>query len=249
MKKTLISLMIIFVTLLIPYSLTAKDILTINHSYFEPYVWAEADEISQGIYVDIIKEVIEKNMGIQVRFQNYPWIRAQNNVQFGVDDGFITVPTEKRLLYTNTHKIPIINEYIGVFTTNNNPIIKKLLNAKTVKELKPYRIVSYLGNGWARKNLTEHNVDYTATDFKVALKKLSTGRGDLFVGSKLATLYIMKVMNIKNLKLVCELQGRLPMHLCIGNKSKFRYILKNLDQNINAIEKNGRKSMILKKYR
>ncbi|CAH0537717.1 substrate-binding periplasmic protein [Vibrio marisflavi] len=240
-----------FSILLMPFLVFSetKSELTINHSYFKPYVWAEKGEASQGIYVDILKEAIEVRMNIPIKFQSYPWTRAQMNVQKGIDDGFITIPTSERLEYSIANEVPIIIEKVAVFTYPSHPERVTLEKAQTINDLKPYKIISYLGNGWAKKNLVDHEVDYGSKDLLVSLQKLIKRRGDIIVGSKIVTLYNLKKYNlIHQITRVADLKKQVNLKLLIGRKSEYRAILKQLDSTLKQMEKDGTRDKIISKY-
>ncbi len=241
----------IFSILLIPSLLFAdsKNKLTINHGYFKPYVWAEEGEESQGIYVDIIKEAVEVRMNIPIRFQSYPWKRAQMYVQNGKDDGFITVPTPERLEYSITNQIPIIVEKVAVFTYPSHPERYALEKVQTINDLKAYKIISYLGNGWAKKNLIAHEVDYGSQDLPMSFKKLIRKRGDIIVGSKVVTLYNLKKYNLTH-KIIrtAEKKNQVELKLLIGNKSEYSTILQQLDKILKEMENDGTRDKIMSKY-
>jgi len=242
---------IVLLILVIPSLLfgDSKNELTINHSYFKPYVWSEKGQPSQGIYVDIIKEAVETRMKIPVRFQDYPWKRAQDYVRHGKDDGFITVPTPERLEYSITHTTPIIVEKVAVFTYPSHPERNALRKVQTVDDLKPYRVISYMGNGWAQKNLTSHKVDYGSKNLLMSLQKLIGRRGDIIVGSKVVTLYNIKIHDLTSkITRTADLKKQVELKLLMGQKSEYKNILQQLDRVLKEMEKDGSRSKIMSKY-
>ncbi len=230
-------------------SVQGDDTLNINHSYFKPYVWSENGEDSHGIYVDIIKEAVEKRMGIPVKFQSYPWKRAQEHVKQGVEDAFITIPTKERLSYTTTHKRPIMYEPVGIFVATKNVSRYQLPKVTTAEELKPYMVLSYLGNNWVKTHLTDHKIDYGAVNLPGTLNQLVAERGDIVVGSKHVTLYSIKEMHLeKDIVMVSELKDNVKLFLCIKKGSAFASILDQLDINLEQMQEDGTLEQILKKY-
>jgi len=227
-----------------------KSVLTISHAYFEPYIWSE-NGFSKGIYVDILKEAIENRLGITVKFNDYPWKRAQKRVKNGYEDAFVTLSTPKRLKYTTAGNIPLLVTTLGVFTYVEHPQFEQMKGIHTISDLKPYRILSYAGDGLLENEFASFDVDYGAYDLIAALKKLQKKRGDILIETTEVTHYTIKKLNLKNK--IIEVPNvkieTLEFKLLISKKSPFTYLIPKIDNVLIEMESDGTLDAIYKKYR
>lgn len=152
LNKALVSLLIcLFLTL----SAKAETMKFAYYDQYSPRSFME-DGKMKGILIDIINEAIVKRMGIEVKHEGFPWVRAQMMVEKGFSDAFITVPTPTRKAYTQVSKEPIIVFETFLATAADNPKKKRILSRiKSLDELKNYVFVDYYGNGFAEKKCSK----------------------------------------------------------------------------------------------
>ncbi len=70
MKKRIVCHIVLMLFTSIAIRASAEDVLTVTHAFFEPFVWSE-DGVSQGIYVDVLKEAVETRLGSTVQFKDF----------------------------------------------------------------------------------------------------------------------------------------------------------------------------------
>ncbi len=109
-------------------------------------------------------------MGIPVQFKDLPWKRAQIIVQVGDANGFITLPTPKRLEYAEVGNVP-------------------MARIQTLSDLHGYQLLTYLGNGWAEKNLADLDVDFGVDSLKETLLKLAKKRVGILVQTVILVIF------------------------------------------------------------
>lgn len=234
-------------------SVAQAAVFHISHDDYKPFHWYdEHDQITKGIFVDICEEILRKRLGYEVVYHQYPWIRAQNMVEDGREDAFITTPTPKRLEYTVVGQVPFALMKKVIFTNKDNPQLEKIKKIKNVEELRPYRLLEYLGSGWSLLRLVqEHNlsVEYSA-EIDQVLEKLALGRGDIFIEDPRLVHYNLKILGLTGK--VVETPSVLEeteFKLCISRKSPFVAILPQIDQMLIEIRDDGTLQKILDKWK
>ena len=223
--------------------------IKISHAYFEPYIWSE-NGTSKGIYVDILKEVFEKRMGMTIEFESLPWLRAQRRVQNGKSDGMITLYTPERAEYSSTGKVPIFIETMGLFTYINHPRLEQMKNIQSIDDIEEFQILTYFGDGVSIEKFPGFNVDYGASDLKSVLKKLHLKRGDVLIQSETVTLYNIKKLGLENsiIQVPRVDFSVLEFKLCISKKSPFIDIIPVFDETLSALRQDGTIQEIFEKY-
>jgi polar amino acid transport system substrate-binding protein len=243
---------ILAVVLIFPFcaSLFAED--TMDFVYFDnfpPFSWEDSDKQMQGILIDIVDEVIRDQMNINVTHSGYPWARAQIMVKDGTADAFITVPTPEREEYTKISSEPVIVTKVTLFTKKNHEKMEDFKNVQKISDLEPFRLVDYLGNGWALKNLAKFNVEWSP-QIENVLHKLAHNRGDLFVQVSQVTHYTVKKLGLEDqIVEIPTVLDSAPFNLCIGRHSPFIGILPQFEQILSEMRNNGKLQEIHDKYR
>ena len=75
-------------------------------------------ERMKGIWIDIIDEVFQKEIGIKVEHEGYPWSRGLSTwVEKGDADALIGMVNEERKKYMNFNTIPIYVSKIKIYTS------------------------------------------------------------------------------------------------------------------------------------
>ncbi|WP_419784635.1 substrate-binding periplasmic protein [Maridesulfovibrio sp.] len=163
---------------------------------FAPYSYSEKGK-TKGIFVDILDGVLRDRLGIRLSHKSYPWERAQKLVKCGKADAFVTIETPERLSYAESSYVSILPVELSVFISRKSPRYEHLRNVRTVEELSAYSLCQYIGNGWARQNLTSHEIHWLPNT-KLVLKGLAAGRCDASVGLSVSTSYILNQIKLIN---------------------------------------------------
>jgi len=221
----------------------ATPLLVFSDSYV-PMSW-KSDEGLQGILVDVIKNTLSD---VPIRFEGYPWARAQVLVKRDDADGFITIPTPARLKYVKCSDEPVINVSIGIYTYENHPRMNELLKVKSYNDLKGFLISDYVGNGWAKKKFSRLNVTWAKT-IEQTYKMLINKRADVLIRNQFNFGYFSQ--NLKGADKISKLPTSLSdvkFHLCIRKNSKHLNLLKTFDVAMQRLRQSGKYIEILKRY-
>jgi polar amino acid transport system substrate-binding protein len=237
---------------LFPGMLSAQN--TMNLVYFNnfpPLSWEDENKQMCGILADALTEAIQTRMKIQVSHKGYPWERAQQMVKRGEADAFITLPTPERRSYTEVSSETVLLVTFTLFVKSDSPKTESLKKVKTVADLKGFRIGSYIGSGWGKKNLINAGMDVDlAGTMDLCLKKLIGGRFDVFTDVSQSVRYRIRELDLKD-KIV-ELPNIIDsgeFQLCVGKKSPFVNILPKYDEIVREMRNDGTLQKIYDKYR
>jgi polar amino acid transport system substrate-binding protein len=203
----------------------------------------------QGILIDVLTEVLQKQMGINLSHQGYPWARAQQYVRNGDADAFATVPTPERRTYTVISTEPVITAEFTLFTYNGNPKLKQLQAVHTVEELGDFTLVHFIGSGWAKENLKRMNVTWVPT-LQKSLFLLAEKKYDVFVDASQVIRFNVKDggYNDKIVEVANSIDSK-PFNLCIGKNSPYTGILPKFDKIIRRLKQEGTLQRIYDRYR
>lgn len=238
--------------LTLPLRVQADDPLPFRIVYFDnyaPYSWADADGRMRGVFVDILDAVIGERLGLPVMHTGLPWARAQQYVKTGEYDAMIAPVTAERRHYANVSQHPVLDSRMTLFTRADHPSMEKLQATRSLEDIRAFDFVTQLGDGWARENLRDMQVQYVG-NLDTVLRMLSLGRADLFVEASLVTHW-----NLKNLGLadaVSEVDNVTieitPFHLMISKKSP-RQILPDIDREMRELVTSGELDRLLARYK
>ena len=220
-----------------------------------PYISGNSETQPTGIFFDIIKKAFER-MEIQLKYEIYPWKRAQMLVQNKQADALITIPTPKRLEYLVPSQEPVFVMKYKIFTQDNNLNIAQIQSVKYLDDLKGLIIIDYLGDGWAEKNLAQFKVHW-APNLSSACKMIAAARGDVFLQDEMMVLHAIK--NIKNtedywnqrFKNIISFDApvkHVGFHMLIHKDSKFLKLLPKFNETIRVMRKDGEIDKITNKW-
>jgi len=121
---------------------------------------------------------------------------------------------------------------------------------KTLEDIRPYRLVDYIGNGWAKANLVDKNFDvHLIPKAENMFRFLVKGRADLVVCSKYNALYLMKKDNLKEKIIMLPVViDSLKFKLCVGKNSPYTNVIHRFDHTIRQMKKDGTMEQIFKMY-
>ena len=213
---------------------------------FAPFSW-QGTETMQGIYIDILDEALTNRMGLNITHEGFPWARAQERVKSGKADAFITVPTKQRIVYTKFSE-SVIQLNTHVFVRASHPNIEEMKHINSIKQLKGYILVDYVGNGWATNALKDMNVHWLAR-FDQIFPYIVKSRGDVHVASGHMVRYNLQKMGYKGK--IIEMPHpvtSLSAHLGIRHPSVYVKILEEFNKTIKAMKQDGSINSIFRKY-
>lgn len=239
-------LFLLFVFLLPTLATAAEPMRFVYYDSYRPRSWDDNGTM-RGILIDVVDEAIGKRLGISVTHTGYPWKRAQLKVKEGTADAFITMPNEERRTYTIIGDEPVIEFALHVVTRKKHPKAKGMEAITSIEQLKDYKIVDYLGNGWAKRNLKEVNVSWLPEIDKI-FPFLIDGRADLFIASK-RTLYEMKRQGYDSqLTVLPNKLSSVSFHLCVGKDSPYKDRLNDFDRILREMHEDGTIDRIEESY-
>nr|WP_186443181.1 transporter substrate-binding domain-containing protein [Desulfobotulus alkaliphilus] len=216
---------------------------------FPPFSWKGENGKMQGIFIDVLDEVIQNHLGIRLYHEGLPWARAQKMVKDGNADAFVTIPTPERKSYTEVSREPVLISYMTIFTKKGHEKLNALEKVNTLDDLKEYIILDYIGNGWGDKNLTGFRRDLSPR-LDTVFRMLAAGRGDINITDSMVALHRLKELNLQEeIVEIPIVLDEVPMSLCIGKYSSFAHILPEFDRTMEKLRKNSTLQSIYSKYR
>ncbi len=219
-------------------------------AYFQsypPFSFVE-DGRMRGLFVDLLDEAFRR-LGVPVLHSGHPWKLAQQRVERGEVDAFVTVPTDERRRYTDVSTEALLVSPFHVFVGAGNPALPKIRAAKSLADLKGLRVVDYTGDGWGTEHLTGLEVTIVA-QLDHALQALVSDRADVFVQSAEATRFAIKQLHMHGkIVEVPTTLGSVPFRICLGKNSPHRALLPKIDEAIRAMRRDGKMAEIEAKYR
>jgi polar amino acid transport system substrate-binding protein len=252
-NKSLLIVMMAFVICLPVRGYSAEKIFRLSHDDYKPFHWYDKDtQETKGVFIDMVEEILGNRLGYKILYTEYPWKRAQLQVHNGKEDAYITTPTPERLKYTEVGENPLIIMRKSIFTYVNNPKIELLKNINSFDDLRQFKVLDYLGNGWGKKRLVEEtgiSPDYSPS-IDTVLKKLAAKRGDIFIEDSTIVNYNMRILELSNeiveLPVVLEATA---FKLCVSKKSSFKNDMDKIDKIISDMIKDGSLTRIINKWK
>ena len=245
MQKLLFLMSLLFCLSSSP-AFAAEKMKIVYFDSYPPRSWQQDGKMT-GILVDIIDEALQQRLGIPLQHEGYPWARAQALVETGLADAFITVPTKTRRAYTEVSSEPVIQFNLYIATGKNNPKLPLLQKVNTIEELKPFRIVDYFGNGFAKKRLQGFDVEWLP-NIDTIYPFLAAGKADLMLISD-GGVYNMEKLGYRDQFIVLpQVLHSLSFHLCVGKQSPFTRILPDADKVLREMRLEGRLDLISRSY-
>ncbi|MCP4579751.1 MAG: amino acid ABC transporter substrate-binding protein [Deltaproteobacteria bacterium] len=251
--KSLLIVIMAFVLWLPVSGDSAEKIFRLSHDDYKPFHWYDKDtQETKGVFIDMVEEILGNRLGYKIVYTEYPWKRAQLQVHNGKEDAYITTPTPERLKYTEIGENSFIVMRKSVFTYANNPKIELLKNINSFDDLRQFKVLDYLGNGWSEKRLVEEtgmSPDYSPSIDSV-LKKLAAKRGDIFIEDSTIVNYNIRLLGLS--KEIVELPVVLEateFKLCVSKKSFFKNDIGKIDKIISEMTKDGSLTKIMNKWK
>jgi len=246
---------IVLLTLITPTVLaTDEPFYLADDQDFPPYAYRNDDGKKAGIVYDLLSTAFTM-MDQDIKYELYPWKRAQKIVSAGIADALVTVPTKERLSFLVASE-PIIIINFTAHYNNDNPKQDQILAVKTIEELKKFQLIDFHGDGWAEANLKNHNVLWTH-NYNTVIKMLALNKEYIFLDDKLSIqTYIKKQINDvpkleKNLLKIKHGQNILftvPISLLIRKDSNHSGLIKKFNETLQTLKESGEYQKIINKY-
>lgn len=220
-----------------------------------PYIFAKSDKRPDGIFFDIIESAFRR-MGIPLKYEVFPWKRAQVIVETKQADALITIPTSTRLKYLVPSREPVFVMKYKIFTQRDNPNIEKIKSIRSLSDLNGLKIIDYIGDGWAEKNLTQYGVEWAPT-LTSACKMIASHRGDIFLQDETMVLYAIKNLRKSREKPLCNYDNlvsfdapvpHVGFHLLIRKDSQYLTLIPKFDDTIRSMHEDGEIEKISNKW-
>ncbi len=126
-NKSIVTLFIIIILNLVfftpVYASDKKQTQSITFASLKwiPFCYIDKQGNVEGLYIDLLKEIFETEMGFKLEYKILPWKRAQLEVMNGTADFLVTVATKERLEYAIKSEYPILQLYLYVYTYKGHP--------------------------------------------------------------------------------------------------------------------------------
>lgn len=161
---------------------------------FAPFSFSDSSQV-QGIYPDLLTEVLTNGLSIPVSHAAYPWSRAQQLVQAGEADAFFTTPTDARKAYAVFAGDPPYEQRQSLVYAKDHPRRDAIAAIKSVDELDAFTHGNYQGNGWAEANFKDKKIDW-APNLQLLLGKVAKQRNDVSIQIRTTAMYTAKKLGI-----------------------------------------------------
>ncbi len=231
-----------------------KPFIWADDQDYEPYIYLDEKREVNGIFYDIMTAIFTK-METPLKYQHYPWKRAQKTVNIGHADGMITIPTKIRL-ETFIASDPITQIEIKVHFNKNNLKQQQISKINSLEQLRSFLIIDYQGDGWAESNLGDYNIAW-ASNYASAVWMIATSRGDIFFDDPISMKYHIKrqieMRPALSDKLLLIEQGENlifsePQCLLIRKDSPYASMINEFNAALKEIKANGEYDSIISKY-
>ena len=230
----------------------AKVFYWVDDANYPPLIYQGVDGKPTGIFYEIITEAFRR-LNISLKVEVYPWKRAQKIIADGKADGMVTVLTNSRKQFLlGSDPILLVREYL--FANKNNPHIKEIMSAHSLKEIRSFKIVETLGSGWTKEKLKGFNIIWVP-DMDSAFNMLIKERADIFISNCFGGAYFIE-KKIKEGGLFSEGYKNIIINPCpidtltfrllIRKDSPFTKILDDFNETIHKMQIDGTIQHILK---
>ena len=217
----------------------------VDDADYPPLIYSGPDGKPAGIFYQIMTEAFHR-LDIPITVKTYPWARAQKIVTDGKADGMVTVLTDQRKEFFVASD-PILLGAENIFVNRDNPRIEEIMSIRSLKAIKPFKIVETIGSGWTKENLAGDDITWVPR-MDNAFEMLIKGRADIFItngftgaaflqkkirnGGSLSEGYKSIITNPYPLRTVC-------FRLLIRKKSPFVSIIDDFNRIIHQMQLDG----------
>lgn len=222
---------------------------------YAPFCFRENGKIV-GIQPEIV-DYLASQLNLRVEHALHPWNRSQAMVQWGEADAMLTTPTAERFAYALFAREETTPNFWHLFYRKNDARMASLVGSfRGLEDLKPYRLIDFLGNGWTARFMSEAqgftNITFIDDPSRLPLL-LVRGRGDLVLSSSALMNYHAKKAGLRDQLRERDLDWpftRFHQVIQVSRKSPWAKtgLIKALDQATRQMKKDGVYQRILLKY-
>lgn len=216
---------------------------------YEPLVKYDANKTT-GEFVEIVDESFKK-VGINVVYENYPWLRAQIMTKENAVDAVIilfkTKEREKDFLFSN----PVMTARNKFFYIKGKNIPEKF-QWNNISDFKNFKIGGVIGY-WYIKRFEDAGIalDLVASDDQ-NIQKMYAGRIDTFVGDEVFGWNLIKKYypnEVGKFATIDKPESEVLRYVLFGkNNPKAPKLIEKFNQGLEQLKKSGEYDKILEKY-
>ncbi len=226
--------------------------LRIAYAEFWPFHWRDAQGRMNGLFHDILSEALERRMGLETVWEEYPWARCQANVRDGAADAMLTVPTMERSSYARVSGEAFYRKGMHVFTRAGHPRREQILALSSLEDIRAggFSVITYMGNGWSQMHVEPMGIPVVQTSsLRSVWLMLAEGRGDLVIEWPPAARHELSGLDLENAVVLGrgEVAG-MSFHLLVGTSSPYVGILPEFSRVVREMRKDGALDRIAAKY-
>lgn len=214
-----------------------------DSDWYPFYYYAGPERKLEGLMTEMVNALFVKELGWQLIFAERPWMRAQNEVEEGEADFFITIPTEARSRYALVTGIPLLRLYLNLYTYADHPRLEQLRNVRTAEDIRNLDLVlvSNRGNGWIRANMEEQGVktQWVAGDEEI-IRFLALKRADAMIEVAPAINHRIEEMGLTDSLVKTDVVfGPIDIYVMVGKKSKFALRIDEINSALQRMQAEG----------
>ncbi len=251
MKKILLALTTLIFVLAISQTATAEPVKLAYNSDWPPYSSGVGKDVV-GILPDVMREIMEKRMGLSVVQSGSPWKRVQLQVKKGLSDAFVTVPTKTRLNYAHSSKSIVYSLEMRAIVKKDSIAHASLKNDPGIETFNKLRVCDILGNGFAKNFYGKHRIDFmTASNVRACLRMENIGRADVLIQPlAIANTAINSFGLEKVLITLPKIYAQMDFTLLVSKKSNLGIdFIKNFDAILTQMKNDGSYDALLNRLR
>lgn len=197
----------------------------------------------QGLFIDLLDEILVKELGHRLVFKQYPWKRAQQNIKEGAADITVAALTEERLEYSFKSDEPILKMYLYVYTYADHPQIEKIRQIKSPQDIMALGLLpaTNQGNSWHKENIDAFGVKtfYVPNDENL-VQFLAMQRADIIIDAPITMNPLIKQFDLTAKIVQTDVRfGPVNFHLLVSKKSPYASLLPKINEVIHRLERQG----------
>ncbi|WP_196161179.1 ABC transporter substrate-binding protein [Reinekea sp. G2M2-21] len=176
-----------------------------------------------GIFEEIFSELFVTRLDLDVEIRRQPWKRSQAEVENGLADILITLPTDERRVYAETVPTPFFNIEFNLLVKKNHPKLSAIEAIKNVEDIydTDLTLVSTYGNGWYESTVKAVGIktEYVKTD-EQQIRFLLANRADALIDFPLTMKPLLERLDTQHQLMFTEtVFSRNSLHIMVSKKS------------------------------
>lgn len=202
-----------------------------------------------ALYFVIAKQALER-AHIAYTCEALPWKRAQLMVQQGERDALVTLATDERAAYSQASHEIVYKVHLVAFINALHPQREQLAKLSTIEQLRHWRVLSYLGDGWAKSHLEDAGITVDwSRDRVTVLDKLIALHGDLWIADYISAVPLIRAMNKqKAIAMLADDFGTYNFRFLIGRHSTYLARLSAIDAALKSMREDGTSARLGKEW-